>query len=169
MDKWIIIKFLWLSRRRPQHRPVRGGGWRGDNHSILILYATDGWAIVEKPCEKPHRYSRTRNQDSPSDSSGIRPSGNSRRTTCYGPPAEVLRSMAQSVPTPQGTQGRLLYLVESDHALAYTNNYSSSATAGLASRTCPLSRHLVLSPHPQSRHWYARCWQSQNLLLQNLS
>ena len=145
MDKWIIIKFPWRSKRRPQHRPGHDGDWRGDNHSILILYAADGWAIVEKPCEKPHRCNRTRNQDNPSDSNGTQLSGNSRRTTCYGPPAEVLRSMAQSVPTPQGTQGRLLYLVESDHALAYTNNYSSSAPAESGNRKNPLSRHRVQS------------------------
>ena len=40
-----FVKFLWRSRRRPQHRLVHGGGWQGDNHSILIPYAADGLAI----------------------------------------------------------------------------------------------------------------------------
>ncbi len=38
------------------HRRGHDGDWRGDNHSILKPYAVDGWAIVEKLCEKPHMY-----------------------------------------------------------------------------------------------------------------
>jgi len=40
-----------LSRHKPLHLPEHGGGFPNDNHNTQILYAVDGWVIVEKPCK----------------------------------------------------------------------------------------------------------------------
>ena len=118
MELLITRGFLALSRRRLQHQRGRGGGFRDDNHSILKLYAIDGWVIVEKPCEKPHMCNKKDNPDNPSDNNGTQPSGNSHRKPCYGLQVEGPQSMAQSFSTHQGILAPPLYPVESVHALA---------------------------------------------------
>jgi len=59
VEKLITKESPLLSKHTLLHQQGHDGDWRGDNHSILILYATDGWVIVETLCEKPHMYSIT--------------------------------------------------------------------------------------------------------------
>jgi len=138
----IITIFPSLSRRRPLHRREHDDGFQVHNRRVSKWYGVGDSRLVEKPCEKPRRCSRTCNQDSPSGNNGRLPSGNSHQRPCYVPLMANLQLVAQSVSKLSGILGLPPYLCESDHAPVCSNSCNSLALAGSGSRRNPRSRHF---------------------------